>query len=99
LKKSIERSLETDNSFFIHPNILKAIKIENSEQYYISDKEGNTILNTEKIKEYREIIRTNLDTITQQARLGEKGLLQTDIIISMIGEGKKKQDIASYLLT
>lgn len=105
LKKAITTSLESDQSFFINPWIFQKLynngneSFRNSEQYYTQDKEWNTILNAEKLSDYKSFIDKNLNEICSAVWLGKDGLVQPEQITNMIQEGKGKQEIANYLLS
>lgn len=105
LKKAITTSLESEKGFFINPWILQQLythgneTFRNSEQYYTQDNNGNTILNPDKISEYKSFVCKHIDTICHGVWLWKDGLLEPITISSMIQEGKQKSEIANYLLS
>ena len=99
LKKGIERTLLTDDSFFIDPRVLKKLGLENTDQYYTTDPSGKTILNPVTLSSYQTLIKDNLDKIIQDVWLGKEGLLEPEKIMKMIQEWKTKSHISSYLLS
>lgn len=99
LKKGIERSLLTDDSFFIDSRLLQEIGLQDVDQYYTQDTNWKTILNTLNLSKYQKAIKDNLDIITEHVWLGKEWLMNPETIISMISEGKSKVDISTYLLS
>lgn len=105
LKKAIKTSLESDQSFFVAPTILQKLykngkeSFRNSEQYYTTDTSGNTILNSEKLSEYKTFMKEHIDEICSFVWLWKDGLLQPQQIANMIQEGKQKEEISNYLLS
>ncbi len=93
--ESVKRSMEQDQPLFIDPGVLQAAGI-NPQEYYIQDKDKKTIINPDKLSDYKAIVTQHVEKI---CTLQRKKLLNPATLTALLDAGKTKDDLAVYLIT
>lgn len=97
VKQSIERTLQTDESFFVHPDVLKATGLKPTANFYQLNQQKQYELNPATLDQYKNFIHENLDHICMSTWFQQGEQTQSDLL-HLLQKGHGKTDLQTYLL-